>query len=462
MKKYLFSIISILASLIVMPACKDDNTVAMPEKIVIKLNETNIEIEAGNTVSLKATLTNGKEETILWQTSNAKIATVSNGLVKGINQGEAIITAMTSTGYKTNCKVTVKANSSTNQPNNEEKTDNKSRLLGADISMLPQYQEFGTKYKDIDGKEVDLLPFLDEQGMNAMRVRLFVKPTKEKEVVQDVEYVISLAKQIKSNGFKFMLDFHYSDTWADPSKQTKPSEWNSLSDDELTTKIYDYTKETLQKFVSNEVCPDYIQIGNEISYGMLWENGKVSYMSSKNWDKFCTLLNNASKACRETTPEAKVIIHIERSNESEKCLQFLSYMDKNKVDYDIFGLSYYPIWHGKTSDFENTLYNIENTTEKEIMIVEFAYNYNWYPKDAIYPASEIGYEGTPVGQKQITSALIEMLNTHTRVTGLFWWFPEENECPFTDLLNGWKNRGLFDNETGKALPALYELKKFVK
>lgn len=344
--------------------------------------------------------------------------------------------------------------------------DTFTRLLGGDISMLSAYQDYGVVYKDIDGKTIDVLPFFKEQGMNAMRVRLFVDPYSElheKGVIQNLEYVNNLAVKIKEAGFKFMLDFHYSDYWADPAQQYIPSSWKSLDTKGLTEKLYSYTKEVLTHLNTNNVAPDLIQIGNEISYGMLWKNGKVNYSSKDNWDVFTNMLKNASKACRETLPDAKIILHIERTDNANQCVSFVNYMKQYNVDYDIIGLSYYPIWHNTLTSLNNTLTTIEKATDKKIMIVEFGYNYNWYPSDAKYDESTIGYKGNAEGQKNITKALVAMLNTHSNVTGLFWWFPEENECctaGYTGLLEGWTNRGLFDNATGKALPALYELKAF--
>lgn len=340
-------------------------------------------------------------------------------------------------------------------------TTSSDKILGGDISMLPQYQDFGTIYKDFSGKTISLLPYLKDNGMNCMRVRLFVDPTKEKEVVQDINYVLSLAKQIKAHGFRFMLDFHYSDSWADPAQQTIPAAWKSLDADGLVDILYKYTKETLSEFVSQGLSPDYIQIGNEISYGMLWKYGRVNYQSSDNWDTLARMLNSAGKACREITPDAKIIIHIERSVNAANCIYFLGTMKKLNVDFDIFGLSYYPVWHGPVNELDKTITSIENTTDKDIMFVEFAYNYKWYPQDAKFTETQIGYSATADGQKKITADLISVLNKHKKVTGLLWWFPEENECPFTNLLTSWKNRGLFDNETGNALPALYELKNFI-
>ena len=147
------------------------------------------------------------------------------------------------------------------------------KYVGGDISLLSKYETNGAKYYDKDGVAItNMLTFLKEQGLNCMRVRLFVDPSKgtDRAACQDLDYVKALGKSIKDAGFKFMLDFHYSDSWADPAKQWTPDAWKSLSDDELYTKIYEYTAACLDELNKKGATPDFIQIGNEISYGMLW------------------------------------------------------------------------------------------------------------------------------------------------------------------------------------------------
>ncbi|MDE6023232.1 MAG: arabinogalactan endo-1,4-beta-galactosidase, partial [Muribaculaceae bacterium] len=185
------------------------------------------------------------------------------------------------------------------------------RYVGGDISLLPEYENAGAQYKAHDGSPIsDLLPWLHEEGMNAMRVRLFVNPADHKakypskydpNACQDLEYIIPLCKRIVDNGFDLMLDFHYSDTWADPAKQWIPESWRGLTDEQLYDKIYQYTRETLLSLKEAGVTPSFIQPGNEISYGMLWgtEDSSASSLkktlmgSNDNWDRLGKLLNQA-------------------------------------------------------------------------------------------------------------------------------------------------------------------------
>ena len=155
------------------------------------------------------------------------------------------------------------------------------KFVGGDISMLKKFQDEGAIYKDKDGNTVEPLAFFKQQGWNAMRVRLFVDPSKasasdrKEGAIQDLEYVKVLGKCIKDAGFSLMLDFHYSDTWTDPGQHATPSAWSALSVEQMTAKIAEYTKACLQELKQAGAEPDFIQTGNEITTGMLWPTGKI-------------------------------------------------------------------------------------------------------------------------------------------------------------------------------------------
>ena len=359
------------------------------------------------------------------------------------------------------------------------------KYVGGDISLLPKYEQAGAKYYEQDGSAIaSPLSFFKEQGMNAMRLRLFIDPSKntgvdkDENVCQDLAYVKTLGKRIKDAGLKLMLDFHYSDTWADPGKQWTPADWASLSDAQLQQKIYDYTKDVLQQMKAIGAEPDMIQTGNEISYGMLWgtrtavgsNNTNRCYPSSSaaNWNRFTTLLKQATKACREVCPEAQIIIHTERTSTSQQTdnknyaalNNFYSKMKSAGIDYDIIGLSYYPYFHGAISELEGAINLLEkNYNDKKIMVVEFGYPYAWAVPGTTYNYSS-KYPYSDAGQKALTADVITMLNKHENVNGLFWWWMEYNAKGTS--LKGWYNAPLFDSNTGKATSALYEMKKFVE
>ena len=358
-------------------------------------------------------------------------------------------------------------------------------VVGGDISLLPNYEAKGAKYYDMKWKVIpQLLPWFKDQGWNAMRVRLFVDPSKApadeigQGVCQDLEYVKTLGARIKAAGFKFMLDFHYSDSWADPAKQYTPDAWKGLTDEQLYTTIYEYTRDCLQALVEAGATPDYIQTGNEISYGMLWgprgtavsQLKKFNTGNSANDARFLKLLSQAAKACREVCPDAKIIIHTELVRNITMMNNY--YRAIASADYDIIGLSYYPYYHYGLNMLDSAIRNIElNFPSKEVMIVEAGFYHDWQPTSGInfdYSTKADGYGNTYAisaeGQRAFTAALVAKLLEHECVTGLFWWWPEANEKgvdwqnPVTQ--SGWYNAGLWNNDNGRVLPALFELAAF--
>ena len=345
------------------------------------------------------------------------------------------------------------------------------KYVGGDISLLTKYEEAGVVYKDKEGNTVtDVLSFFKQEGLNAMRVRLFVDPSKDsdKAVCQDIEYVKALGKRIKDTGLKLMLDFHYSDTWADPAKQWTPDAWKSLSNEQLYEKIYEYTKESLEQMVAAGATPDFIQTGNEISYGMMWgteaeakdNNNNRCYTNSPeaNWTRFINLLKKAGQACREVCPEAKIIIHSERTPKSDVLTDFFDRMTQTTLDYDIIGLSYYPAYHGNLAKLETALTALENKNYgKDIMVVETGYSYAWALGGSTFDYTST-YPYTEEGQRQFTADLVTKLNAHSSVKGLFWWWPEDNGN--AGVTSGWWNAALYDHNSGKPYAAFYELKNF--
>ena len=344
------------------------------------------------------------------------------------------------------------------------------RLVGGDISLLPSYEEKGVSFLTQGGQTIDdLVTYLasDEVGWNAIRLRLFVDPVnasatdKGEGVWQSLDYITPLAQRVKAAGLQLMIDFHYSDSWADPGKQHKPKAWESLTDEALVTTLYDYTRDALQHLADNGAAPDYIQIGNEISFGMLWETAHVDAYHDKNWTIFAQLLNSGAKACREVCPDARIIIHTEQAGNTTTTVNYYKKLDDYGVDYDIIGLSYYPFWHKSLSQLSTTLNALgESFPERKVQIVETAYYYQYAPSSG-YDAESAPWPSTREGQKAYADAIVAELNKHANVNGLYWWFPEENGYR-NSVLDSWINRGLFDNNTGRALPALYSLKAFAQ
>ncbi len=351
------------------------------------------------------------------------------------------------------------------------------KYVGGDISLLPLYEQNGAKYLDQDGKVISgsMIAYFKAQGWNAMRVRLFVDPTKASTthqgegVRQDLAFVKALGKQIKEAGLSFMLDFHYSDTWTDPGKHSTPSSWNSSDPNVLTEELYKYTVNCLKELNEAGATPDFVQPGNEITYGMLWPTGHCypdgGNYGSGTFANFAKYLKAGIKAIRETCPKAKIVIQTELSWD-QNVINFYKTLKTYTDDYDIIGLSYYPYYHGKLSVLDNVLTSLETTyKDKKIQIVETGYYHAYYPDDAKYKISTFpNWPATDAGQLQFVKDLIATLKRHNTVDGLYWWFPEANECGLDwntkRVTDGWYNASLFDNQTGKAMQALYELKNF--
>lgn len=347
------------------------------------------------------------------------------------------------------------------------------RYVGGDVSLLPLYEEAGAQYKTHEGEPIaDVLAYCRQEGMNAMRVRVFVNPAdysgsdKDPNACQTIESVLPLCRRIKETGLDLILDFMYSDTWADPAKQWTPKQWLGLNDEQLCRKIYDYTKESLETLKNAGVVPDFIQTGNEISFGMLWGSEttpekdlkKTLMGSNANWDRFGSLLRNAVKACNEVCPEAKIIIHTERVGAVDVQKNFYQQMKRLNVDYDIIGISYYPYFHGSMSVLEKAVTELETDfPEKSVMVVETGYPYKW----AVPGTTEkVDYPYTDAGQDRFAKDLVAMLERHDNVDGLFWWWMEYNA--FGTKLEGWYNAPLFDSLTGCAGSALKTLCSFAK
>lgn len=352
---------------------------------------------------------------------------------------------------------------------------NAQKYVGGDISLLPTYEEHGVHYLGRGGNNNQVQPLEywgDSANWNAMRVRLFVDPSKASNddknegVRQDLEYVTNLGKRIKADNYAFMLDLHYSDTWTDPGQHSTPSAWTSTDPDILADSVYNYTKRVLQHLVANGATPDFIQPGNEVTYGMLWPTGHC-YPSGANYGSgtfanFVKYLKSGIRACKEVCPQAKIVIQTEMSRASN-VTAFYNTLG-SQVDYDIMGISYYPDWHGPLATLRSTLNSLESQhSDKEIMIVETGYESQWQLGNPTYTPSQLGWQLSEAGQKQFADDLIDELNKHSKVTGLFWWAPEDNEfwADQNPARSTWWNASLYTQNTGKPLDAMFELQRFL-
>lgn len=346
------------------------------------------------------------------------------------------------------------------------------KYVGGDISLLTKYEEHGAIYYNENGTRVtNVLGYLKDTGLNAMRVRLFVDPSKAdaedqgEGVCQDLDFVMALGQRIKAAGFNLLLDIHYSDTWTDPGQHSTPSSWTVTS--ALADSVYDYTKRVLNAMIAAGARPDFIQVGNEVTYGMMWPTGHC-YPNGNNYGSgtfatFANYLKRGIQACREVCPTAKVVVHTEMGRASN-VTSFYATLNNYTTDYDIIGLSYYPYWHGDLTVLNNLLTTLEATyPTKKIQIVETGYPHAYYPTGATYDLQSI-WPATEAGQKAFTEQLVATLNAHSNVNGLYWWFPEANEygINYTNCVTtSWYNCGWWDNANGQVMDALFVMPDFL-
>lgn len=250
-------------------------------------------------------------------------------------------------------------------------SQNKPFAKGADVGWLPQMEATGYKFYNKDGKEQDCLQILKDLGMNSIRLRVWVNPSDDKASGHcSKEETIEMALRAQKMGFRIMIDFHYSDSWADPAKQFKPKAWENHSFPELLNDVYNHTFDVINALKTAGVTPEWVQIGNEIPGGMLWPDG-----STKNWNQLGQLLNKGYDAVKAVDKNIKVIVHVDEGNNNAKFREFFDNATKQKVRYDVIGLSYYPYWIKKDytetiADLQFNLNDMAKRYGKEVMIVE--------------------------------------------------------------------------------------------
>jgi len=258
--------------------------------------------------------------------------------------------------------------------------------LGVDLSIMDELLPLGPKYF-YHGEEVEPFSFFASKGISMVRLRLWHDPYDENGNPYgggtcDLPCIIRLAKKANACGMAVMLDFHYSDFWVDPSRQRPPKAWKGMSFAEVIVALHDYTRDTLLALKKENIDIAAIQVGNEITNGMMHPYGElyregISEESGGGYDGLSKLLKAGFDACYEVYPEAKTVLHLEHSGSMDKQIPYLENVIARGVEFDVVGQSYYPFWHGPFRDFkENNLYIMEHF-HKEVWVVEAGYE--WIP-----------------------------------------------------------------------------------
>ncbi|MDH3290874.1 MAG: glycosyl hydrolase 53 family protein [Gemmatimonadota bacterium] len=252
------------------------------------------------------------------------------------------------------------------------------RMIGADISFLPQIEngagrffQGGEKFFE-DGQEVDAIELLKNHGFNSIRLRIFVNPKNEKGYSPGVGFcgldsTLSVARRIKDAGLGFLLDFHYSDYWADPQQQNKPLAWADLDYETLKDSVRSYTTAVLRAMEWQGTLPDMVQIGNEINHGLLWPEGHIG-----NLDQLAGLLQAGVEGTSAVNPDMPVMMHIALGGQNAESRFWLDNMIARGVTFDIIGISYYPRWHGTLEDLYSNLHDLIDRYNKPVNIVEYS------------------------------------------------------------------------------------------
>lgn len=244
------------------------------------------------------------------------------------------------------------------------------KMLGADISFLPQLESRGMKFSE-NGVEKDLFDILKDHKINYIRLRIFNDPAADsgyspKLGFCDLEHTKQMAKRVKAAGMKFLLDFHYSDTWADPGKQFKPSAWKGYNFTQLTKAIREYTKTVLRSLKEQGTVPDMVQVGNEINHGMIWPDGSIN-----NMDTLTQFIKAGIAGVNDVDPSINIMLHIACGGQNKESTYFLDNMLSHGVEFDVIGQSYYPKWHGTLDDLKKNVTDLSGRYKQDIIVVEY-------------------------------------------------------------------------------------------
>lgn len=363
-------------------------------------------------------------------------------------------------------------------------------VKGMDLSTLLELERCGAKYYD-NGEEWDLLAIMKSYDVDTIRIRLWNDPWSETGESygageNDLKTSLEIAKRVTAAGFGVLLNFHYSDFWADPGKQIKPKAWADYGVKELEQAVYDYTLESMQTFLDAGVNITMVQVGNELSNGLLWPEGKVP-----NYDNIATFVNAGIRAVRKADATIPVMIHLDNGGNNALYREWFDNFTKRGEDFEIIGLSYYPFWHGSLQMLNDNMNDIAERYGKDLVIAEVSMGYTMedyknYEKlsdeerkgYATRPAlvEKIEYPMTKQGQYDFMEDFLNRIShiKGGKGKGFFYWEPAWIPVPGSGWAtpaslkymndpgpcgNEWANQALFDYD-GNALPTLSLIRDF--
>ncbi len=340
-------------------------------------------------------------------------------------------------------------------------------IIGADVSALPSMEAMGAVYRDA-GRPGDALAILRAHGCDVFRLRLFVNPdpdfARTGGATQDLHQVIALADRVRAAHGRLMLDLHYADTWADPGHQPTPAAWRSLDAAALARRVHDYTADVLRACAAADVTPDLVQVGNEVTAGVLWPTAQLYKAAGgppeqQRWRTFAALLDAGCRAVREASTPAhpiRIVIHVDRGGRDgpvgffQRLAATPAGPAGKPLDFDVIGLSFYPAWGDTIGMLKRNLSELIRAHGKDVLICETSYPWRT-PSDLRTTA--MSWPQTPAGQQQFLADLNRALAAVPGGHGLgyVWWHPEAVPVPGQRIWRGGRE-GWFDDR-GNLLPA---------
>ncbi|GAA2956008.1 arabinogalactan endo-beta-1,4-galactanase [Kitasatospora cinereorecta] len=332
-------------------------------------------------------------------------------------------------------------------------------VRGGDLSTLPKNEAYGARYRDANGTAGDAMTILKKSGMNYVRLKVWVNPA---DGYNDKARVLAMAKRAKALGMKTLIDFHYSDAWADPGKQIKPAAWAGHSYTQLRADVYRHTYDVLNALKAQGTTADMVQIGNETNAGMLWPEG-----STDNWTQLAGLLTSGANAAKAVSSGTKVALHLAEGGDNAGTRWWFDNAVSRGVPFDVIALSYYGYWHGSLSELQTNLDDAASRYKKPVLVAETAYAHTLADDDGlennVATAGQLvsGYPATPAGQAANLRDVMNVVEAvpDGRGLGAVYWEPAWTAVTGSgwdpadpSSGNAWENQAVFDYD-GKLLPA---------
>lgn len=337
-------------------------------------------------------------------------------------------------------------------------------IMGMDASCVPALEDGGVRYYDMDGTEKDVYAILSENGINYIRVRIWNDPFDSEGHGYgggncDIHNAVEIGKRATAQGMKLLVNFHYSDFWADPGKQMVPKAWQEMDLAEKAQALYQYTKESLKKLLDAGVDIGMIQVGNETNGSMCGET---------DWANIARLMSEGSRAVRECCPDALVVLHFANPESKSRYAEYGRMLKQYEVDYDVFASSYYPFWHGTLENLSSVLTDIAVTYGKKVMVAETSYAYtsedtDFYGNTVGEGSAAPGYPISTEGQMKLVRDVVDtVVNKTQNGIGVFYWEGtwiaaggknyEENRALWEKYGSGWASSYAVEydpNDAGK-------------